>query len=173
MRSRAGTSGFTLVEILVALAVLAIALTATAHALGSAIDTTAALRERVLARWVAEDRLTELELRSEWPALDTKEGDATMGGRRFHWVQETGVTPVTRLRRVEVSVMLPGVKVPLVRLTGFVEQTGSSVTTSSPSQTGNPSPMGDSPSGTQSQTGNLSPMGDSPSGTQSQTETRQ
>jgi general secretion pathway protein I len=139
------TLGFTLVEILVALAVLAIALTATAHALGSAVDTTAALRERVLARWVAEDRLTELELKSEWPALDTKEGDATMGGRRFHWVQETGVTPVTRLRRVEVSVMLPGAKVPLARLTGFVEQTGSSVTSSTASQTGDLSQMGNAP----------------------------
>lgn len=145
IRSRTGTSGFTLVEILVALAVLAIALTATAHALGSAIDTTSALRERTLARWVAEDRLTELELKSEWPALDTKEGDATMGGRKFHWVQETGVTPVTRLRRIEVSVMLPGAKVPLARLTGFVEQTRNSVTTTTASQTGDLSQMGNAP----------------------------
>ena len=145
IRSRTGISGFTLVEILVALAVLAIALTATAHALGSAVDTTVALRERMLARWVAEDRLTELELKSEWPALDTKEGDATMGGRRFHWVQETGVTPVARLRRVEVSVMLPGAKVALVRLTGFAEQSGTSVTSSTASQTGDLSQMGNTP----------------------------
>lgn len=144
--------GFTLVEILVALAVLAIALTAAAAALGNAIDTTAALRERVLARWVAEDRLTELELKSEWPALDTKEGDATMGGRRFHWAQETGVTPVTRLRRVEVSVMPPGAKVALVRLTGFVEQTGSSVTSPTVSQTGDLSQMGNVPTETLPQT---------------------
>ena len=150
--SRRSTVGFTLVEILIALAVLAIALTAAAHALGSAVDTTVALRERVLARWVAEDRLTELELKSEWPALDTKEGDATMGGRRFHWVQETGVTPVTRLRRVEMSVMLPGAKVALARLTGFVEQTGSSVTSSTASQTGDLSQMGNAPTAPSSQT---------------------
>ncbi|HUL92534.1 MAG TPA: type II secretion system minor pseudopilin GspI [Burkholderiales bacterium] len=146
------TSGFTLVEILIALAVLAIALTATAHALGSAVDTTGALRERMLARWVAEDRLTELELKNEWPALDTKEGDATMGGRRFHWVQETGVTPVTRLRRVEVSVMLPGAKVALAHLTGFVEQTGTSITSSTASQTGDLSQMGSTPTPPSSQT---------------------
>ena len=137
--------GFTLVEILVALAVLAIALTAAAHSLGTAIDTTASLRERMLARWVAEDRLAELELRGEWPALDTKEGDATMGGRKFHWIQETGVTPLTRLRRVVVGVVLPGGKVPLASLTGFVEQTGTSVTTSSASQTGDLSQMGNIP----------------------------
>jgi general secretion pathway protein I len=152
MRCRAAAPGFTLVEILVALAVLAIALTAAAHSLGSAADTTAALRERTLARWVAEDKLAELELRREWPALDTKEGDAEMGGRKFHWVQETGVTPVTRMRRVELSVLLPGAKVPLAHLTGFLEQTGTSVTTSTASQTGNLSQMGDLPAGTQTET---------------------
>ena len=115
-------AGFTLVEILVALAVLAIALTATARSLGGALDTTAALRDRTLARWVAEDRLAELELRGEWPDLDVKEGDADMGGRAFHWRQETGVTPAARMRRVEVSVFLAGTASQLAKLTGFVEQ---------------------------------------------------
>ena len=142
-RSRA--SGFTLVEILIALAVLAIALTAAAHSVGAAVDTTVALRERMLARWVAEDRMADLELRGEWPALDTQEGDAEMGGRKFHWVQETGVTPVAKMRRVEISVMLPGVKVPLVRLTGFVEQSATSVIGSTVSQTGDLSQMGNTP----------------------------
>ena len=142
---RRAASGFTLVEILIALAVLAIALTAAAHSLGAAVDTTGALRERTLARWVAEDKLADLELKGEWPALDTKEGDAEMGGRKFHWIQETGVTPVARMRRVEVSVVVPGGKVPLVRLTGFVEQTGTSITTSTASQTGDLSQMGNTP----------------------------
>ena len=115
-------AGFTLVEILVALAVLAIALTATARSLGGALDTTAALRDRTLARWVAEDRLAELELRGEWPDLDVKEGDADMGGRAFHWRQETGVTPAARMRRVELSVFLAGTTSQLAKLTGFVEQ---------------------------------------------------
>ena len=119
---RAG--GFTLVEILVALAVLAIALTATARSLGAAIDTTSALRDRTLARWVAEDRLAQLELSREWPDLDTKEGDADMGGRAFHWRQETGVTPAARMRRVEVSVFLPGTDSMLAKMTGFLQQTG-------------------------------------------------
>jgi len=114
--------GFTLLEILVALAVLAIALTATARGLGAAIDTTAALRDRTLARWVAEDRLSELELSKNWPALDVKEGDADMGGRAFRWRQQTSASPVARMRRVEVSVFLPETDSPLARLTGFLEQ---------------------------------------------------
>ena len=114
--------GFTLLEILVALAVLAIALAATARSMGAAIDTTAALRDRTLARWVAEDRLAQLELGREWPALDTKEGDADMGGRAFRWRQQTSASPVARMRRVEVSVFLSGEDTALARLTGFLEQ---------------------------------------------------
>jgi len=128
--------GFTLVEILVALLVLAIALTAVARGLGAAIDTTAELRERTLARWVAEDRLAALELGREWPALDVKEGNADMGGRAFRWRQETGVTPVARMRRVEVSVFQPGIDSPLAKLTGFVEQTGTQTGTQPGTQTG-------------------------------------
>ncbi len=120
--SRAAAGGFTLIEILVALFVLAIALVATARSLGAATDTTAALRDRALARWVAEDQLTNLELQRAWPALDVKEGDAEMGGRAFRWSQETTPTPVARMRRVEVSVFLPGTKSALVRVSGFLEQ---------------------------------------------------
>jgi general secretion pathway protein I len=140
--ARRAAEGFTLVEILVALAVLAIALTATARSLGAAIDTTAALRDRTLARWVAEDRLAELELGQEWPALDVKEGDADMGGHAFHWRQETGVTPAPRMRRVEVSVFLKGTDSTLSKMTGFLEQTApqpgppGSQTGSQPGQTG-------------------------------------
>ena len=114
--------GFTLLEILVALAVLAIALAATARSMGAAIDTTVALRDRTLARWVAEDRLAQLELGREWPALDTKEGDADMGGRAFRWRQQTSASPVARMRRVEVSVFQPETDSPLARMTGFLEQ---------------------------------------------------
>lgn len=118
---RAAARGFTLLEILVALFVLAIALVATARSLGAATDTTAALRDRALARWVAEDQLSNLEIQHAWPGLDVKEGDAEMGGRSFHWSQATTPTPVASMRRVEVSVLLPGTTSPLVRVSGFLE----------------------------------------------------
>jgi len=55
------------------------------------------------------------------------------------------VTPVAKLRRVVVGVVLPGGNVPLVSLTGFVEQTAASVTSTTASQTGDLSQMGNTP----------------------------
>jgi general secretion pathway protein I len=138
-----------MVEILVALAVLAVALTAVARSLGAAIDTTAALRDRTLARWVAEDRLTELELSRQWPELDVKEGDADMGGRAFHWRQETGVTPAARMRRVEVSVLLKGTDSTLAKMTGFIEQVGPQAGPQAGPQTGTQTGMQPGPQTTE------------------------
>ena len=59
--------GFTLVEVLVALAVLAIALAAVMRAMAQAVDTTVSLREHSVALWVAQNRLMEHEMRQDWP----------------------------------------------------------------------------------------------------------
>jgi general secretion pathway protein I len=114
--------GFTLVEVLVALFVLAIALAAAARSLGEAIDGAVALRERTLARWVAEDRLAVLVARREWPALDVTEGDVEMGGRSLHWRQRVLPTPLERLRRVEVSVFVPPARTPAARLSATLRR---------------------------------------------------
>ena len=74
-------SGFTLVEVLVALAVLTIALAAVMRALSQNIDTSAALRDRTVAMWVAQNRLATHQVTRNFPALDTTEGDAEIGPR--------------------------------------------------------------------------------------------
>ena len=114
--------GFTLIEILVALFILAVALAAAIRAVGASIDTTAALRDRTLAHWVAEDRLSWHEWQRDWPSIDTHEGDAEMGGTTFRWREQVSTTPVARMRRIEVSVFLPGNETWLAKITGFVEQ---------------------------------------------------
>jgi len=114
--------GFTLIEILVALFILAVALAAAIRTVGASIDTTAALRDRTLAHWVAEDRLAWHEWRHDWPSIDTYDGDAEMGGTAFRWREQVSATPVARMRRIEVSVFLPGTDTALADMTGFVEQ---------------------------------------------------
>ena len=96
--------GFTLVEVLVALAVLAIALTAVLRTMGQAIDATATLREQSIALWVAQNRLAEHQMRRDWPSPDTKDGDAEFGGVKWFWREQVTTTPEPRMRRIEITV---------------------------------------------------------------------
>ena len=114
--------GFTLLEILVALAVLAIALMAAIRVVGQSIDTAVALRERTLAQWVAEDRLARHILARSFPSIDTTTGTTEMGGTAWRWTEQVSATPVPRLRRVDVSVAPPDKPDPIVQLTGFVNR---------------------------------------------------
>ncbi len=96
--------GFTLVEVLVALAVLAIALTAVMRTMAQAIDATATLRERHVALWVAQNRLAEHQMRRDWPAADTRDGETEFGGEKWFWRQQVSTTPEATIRRIEITI---------------------------------------------------------------------
>lgn len=96
--------GFTLVEVLVALAVLAIALTAVMRTMAQAIDATATLRERHVALWVAQNRLAEHQMQRDWPAADTKDGDTEIGGEKWFWREQVSNTPEPAIRRIEITI---------------------------------------------------------------------
>jgi general secretion pathway protein I len=96
--------GFTLIEILVALAILAVALAAAVRATGVAADTTLGLKERVVAGWIAQDRVAQYAVRPLWPDIGTRQGNADQAGLQFVWRETVSGTPNTRFRRVEVQV---------------------------------------------------------------------
>lgn len=121
-RPRRESGGFTLVEVLVALAVLAIALAAVLHAMGQAIDLTAGLRDRTLALWVAEERAALHQLKPEWPSLDTREGTAELGGREWRWVERTASTPVADFRRMDIEIYAAGSRDRLATLAVFLRK---------------------------------------------------
>ncbi|MEE9598534.1 MAG: type II secretion system minor pseudopilin GspI [Acidiferrobacterales bacterium] len=104
MRRRKKQTGFLLVEVLVALVILAIPLAAIIHAVSQAIDTTAALRDRNIAMWVAQDRLTMHRIERDWPSLKTTTGTSEMAGRSWRWQEKAISTPVAQLRRVEIEI---------------------------------------------------------------------
>lgn len=96
-------SGFTLLEVMVALAVLAIALAAV---INKTIETGVNinhLRDRTLAHWVAENRLAEMQAMEEWRE-GKQTGRTEFAGRVWHWEVEALATPARRLRRVIVRV---------------------------------------------------------------------
>ena len=105
--ARLYTRGFTLIEVLVALAVLAIALAAVVRTMGQSIDLAADLRERTLALWVAQERAVSLQMTNAWPELTTSTGTAEMGGREWEWKQQATSTDVADMRRVDIEVRAP------------------------------------------------------------------
>lgn len=99
-----GQRGFTLLESLVALAILAIALSAILRVAGAETRHTEALRLRLLADWVAQNRLALHAAQGDWLAVSIQKGEEVQGGIPFQWREEISVTPNPAFRRVEVSV---------------------------------------------------------------------
>jgi len=99
-----GARGFTLVEVVIALAILAIALAAIGRATHVGVDSNRALRERTLALWVAENRTAERIGVQAWIAPGTYAGTETQAGIEFRWHERVSETPNPALRRLDVSV---------------------------------------------------------------------
>ncbi len=99
--------GFTLIEVLVALAVLAIALAAASRSAAFTADTAGELKLRTLAGFVAENRLAEMAARRAWPAQGVLQGSEEQAGVAFNWRAEVFDTPHPLLRRVEIHVLDP------------------------------------------------------------------
>lgn len=102
-------SGFTLVEVMVALAVVAVALPALLFTLYQQIDGTAYLRDRSFAQMVAANKMTELRLISRARSsllMGTDSGTLELADREWHWRVATEATEAPEFYRVEVRVGL-------------------------------------------------------------------
>lgn len=116
--------GFTLIEMVVALAVVAIALGAILAGMARYVSGAAQLRNRSIALWVAHNRLTELELQRQWPDLGKSDGDVDMAGISWRWRVQISKTDDEQVRRVEITVSGPKDKSPAARLSSFLVASG-------------------------------------------------
>lgn len=96
--------GFTLIEVLVGLLVLALALLALTRTAASQVQNFGLLRERTLAGWLAEDVLTETRLASHFPATGRSDGQRQFAGRQWRWQLDVQATDVATIRRMQVRV---------------------------------------------------------------------
>lgn len=123
-RTLAQPAGFTLVEILVALAVVAVALASGMRALAQSADGASTLKSRTLAMWVAQNRLAAAGLAGELPSTGERRGDAVQANLAFVWREKVGTTPNPAFRRVDIEVAEAAVPdYVLARLTGYVAGT--------------------------------------------------
>lgn len=104
---RTATSGFSLLEVLIALVVVAVAVAALARAGGDALQSQAELEARSWALWVADEAMAELLLESA-VATGQRRGSSEMGKRRWDWEMLVAPAPGGELLRVDVAVYAAG-----------------------------------------------------------------
>jgi general secretion pathway protein I len=95
-------SGFTLIEVLVALAIVAIGMAAVLEAMASSANTAMYLQSKTFAEWVALNRIETVRLSGTVPTVGTSNDTLEYAGQRWEWQQK-----VTTARFADVSV--PGV----------------------------------------------------------------
>lgn len=115
--------GFTLIEVLIALAVLAIALSAVIKGVSANVNNAAHLRDRMLAHWVVMNKLAELQVDAVFPVPGVSNGTALMAEQEWAWQVTVSNTPDPSVRRLDVEVRSRKEdKQPLDSMVGYVGQ---------------------------------------------------
>lgn len=96
--------GFTLLEVLVALAVLAIAMAAVIKVSATNTSNTAYLKEKTIAHWIAVNKANELRLADSWPSVGNKKGSVVMARQEWRWHVKVSNTPDKNVRRLDIEV---------------------------------------------------------------------
>ena len=114
--------GLSLLEVLVALAILAIALTAAMRAIGVATRQTADIRQRLLAEWIAQDRIAEHRALGHWAEPGKNQGEASEANETFRYEEEIKPTQNPLFRRIDVNVFDLKDGSRLAHVTGFISR---------------------------------------------------
>jgi general secretion pathway protein I len=113
--------GFTLIEVLVALAIIAVSLMAASRVALSVLNTSQDLKLKLSADWVAQNRLENHRVYEEWLPAGILKGQETQAGLTLNWVEEITDTPNPAFRKVVVNVYAPDhPEYSLRRLVGFL-----------------------------------------------------
>ena len=115
-------TGFTLLEVMVALLIVAISLGGAVKVIGNAAANSTRMSNKTFANWVALNQIAELRISKSWPKLGEVKGDAEMSGRKWAWSQQAIKTDDDNIRRIELSVWSEKDKKssPFVTVIGFL-----------------------------------------------------
>lgn len=99
-------AGFTLIEVLVAMFVIAIGIGALLNVLGGAASSVGRQREKSFAEWVALNRISEARLEAGPPTTGVTSGETDFAGTKWRWRQEVLDPEIAGILRIEVAVAL-------------------------------------------------------------------
>ena len=97
-------SGMTLIEVMAALVIFALAGTAVMKSAAEHLSSVSQVEEVTFATWVANNRLNEMKLTGTWPPKTNVRGTMEMADRTWYWQQVVTKTTDDDLRAVEVNV---------------------------------------------------------------------
>lgn len=97
-------AGFTLIEVLVALVIVALGMAALMESMGSAADTSTWLRDKTFAQWIGFNQLEQTRLSGSAPSAGTTDGELDYAGRHWRWRQEISSLGFPGLFRIDVKV---------------------------------------------------------------------
>jgi len=117
---RAQQSGFTLIEVMVALAIIALSLLAVAGVMGDMIDKSNAMREKTYASWIAQNKIAELRLANVLPEVSATSGDVEFANSTWFWRAEVSETGIENLFRINVTVSYPDSSTKVRTVTGLI-----------------------------------------------------
>ena len=97
-------AGFTLVELLLALAIFAYSASAILNVVGTSSNNLSEIEQITFASWVANDQLIELQNSQVWPPKNKAKGEQELAGRKWYWQQIVVETEDKSLRSVTMNV---------------------------------------------------------------------
>ena len=113
-------SGFTLIEVMVALSIVAFSLTAIAASMNQMIDAANTMRDRTYASWIAQNKIAEMRLANEVPEVASSSGEVEYGNTDWAWRAVVSETGIENFMRVDVSVSHVGSEYVVRSVTGFI-----------------------------------------------------
>jgi general secretion pathway protein I len=113
-------TGFTLIEVMVALVIVSLALAGVAASMGQMIDTANTMRDRTFASWIAQNKITEMRLAGVIPEVGESSGDVDFANATWSWTANVSETGVENLLKVDVTVSYAGFDQPVWQVTGFI-----------------------------------------------------
>jgi general secretion pathway protein I len=117
---RRNANGFTLVEVMVALTIVAFSLTAIAASMNQMIDAANAMRERTYASWIAQNKIAQLRLANVTPEVSSTSGEVDYANSEWAWRAVISETGIDSFYRVDVSVSHAGSEYIIRTVTGFI-----------------------------------------------------